>query len=114
MIDPRTVVWPSPWQPIADEGVALTFGRSMSDGVAASIVGELHREICSTHPLFGVECRPLAYDARSKKDFLFETENAQMPLVMVHFTWAVENDPRWPFIIRFGRLDEFLKWARRN
>lgn len=114
MIDADTVHWPSPWQPITDERAALAFGRAMSGAVGSSIIGELHREICPSHPLFGVACRPLAYDSKVKKDFLFETDSTETPLVMVHFTWAVEKDPRWPFIIGFGSINEFIDWARHN
>lgn len=112
MIDAATITWPPPWAAITNERDALVFGRAMNSAVGSSVVGELQREICPTHPLFGVECRPLAYDAKIKKDFLFETNHVEMPLVVVHFTWAVESDPRWPWTIHFGNIDEFFDWVR--
>jgi hypothetical protein len=114
MIDPMLIHWPLPWQLITDEHEALSFGRAVNPAVQSSVVRELHREICSTHPLFGIECRPLAYHSKVNKDFLFEICNAEMPLVMVHFTWTVEKDPRWPFILRFESIEEFLQWANEN
>jgi hypothetical protein len=114
MNDPQEIRWPSPWQPVADEHVALAFGRAMNGNVRPSIIAELNREICQTHPLYGVTCRPLAYDAKVRKDFLLQTDRPDMPFVMVHFTWTVETDPRWPFVIGFESIDEFIAWARRQ
>ena len=112
MIDPATIAWPAPWAAITDERVALSFGRAMNGAVGSSVIGELHREMCPTHPLVGVQCRPIAYDSKIKKDFLFETDRPDMPLALVHFTWAIESDPRWPWITAFANIEKFLAWVR--
>ena len=114
MIDATTIEWPAPWTAITDERAALSFGRAMNGAVGSLVIGELHREICQTHPLFGVQCRPLAYDATIKKAFLLETDRPDMPLALVHFTWAVESDPRWPWTTSFSNVEEFFAWIRQR
>lgn len=114
MLDPKSIQWPSPWQAIADERASLEFGMKWNNEVRPSIINELHREICSSHPLFGVQCRPIAFDAKVKKEFLFETDIVDMPLVLVHFTWMIEKDPRWPIIIPFQSINEFITWAQNS
>jgi hypothetical protein len=113
-IDSATIGWPEPFARIMDEHAALAFGRAMNRAVASSVLGELHREICPTHPLFGVKCRPLAFDARIKKAFLFETDRPKLPLAVVHFTWTVESDPRWPWTTSFANIEEFFAWVRQR
>lgn len=82
--------------------------------VAPTVLGELRREICDRHPLYGIECIPLAYEFLVKKDFLFATERADMPLVLVHFTWTIETKPHWPFIIPYTSLRGFVRSERRR
>ena len=109
-IDPNTVIWPAPWLPMTDDTWSLEFGRWTNPKVAKTVLDELHREICKDHPLYEVECIPLAYDSRIKKDFLFATDQLDMPFVLVHFTWTVESNPNWPFVIPFQSIEEFFEW----
>jgi len=113
-IDPTSIAWPAPWRPITDESEALSFGRWINPQVAPTILGELRREICDRHPLYGVGCIPLAYDSRIKKDFLFASEHPEMPLVLVHFTWVVEAEPHWPFVIPYRTVRAFVRSERRR
>ena len=35
------------------------------------------------------------------------------PVFLVHLTWSVESDPKWPWTEVYERLDDFLKrWPR--
>jgi hypothetical protein len=106
------VKWPSPWAPIGDEFEALANGRRWGNGVASTIIDELHREICEIHPLYGVGCIPIAYDARSGKEFVFLTDKLDAPVVLVHFTWNQERDPKWPFIVVYQNIEEFVRKER--
>lgn len=112
-LDPNCVRWPTPWRPIADDAAALAFGRWINPAVADTVLGELRREISATHPLSGVACRPVAWEAWGRKDFLFATARPDMPLALVHFTWSVERDPAWPFVIPYRSLRHFF-WRERN
>jgi hypothetical protein len=109
-----------PWRPLTDEGEALAFGRWYTSTVGAptvadTILGELRREICDRHPLAGVSCRPVAWESWSKKDFLFLTARSDMPVTLVHFTWAAEHEPEWPFVVPYRSLRHFTgrerNWA---
>ena len=66
---------PQPWAAIDNDQDALAFGRMFHKDVADSVQEELQREICEEHPLFGVECRPVAWDTDTGKDFLFTTNH---------------------------------------
>ena len=70
-IDPMRFRWPTPWRPTTDDTEALALGRWIDPSVATTVLGELRREVCDRHPLAGVECRPVAREGWSKKDFLF-------------------------------------------
>ena len=108
------VKWPTPWQPIVDEHEALSFGRRWGmQPIADTVLGELHREICDSHPLHGCECVPIAYDADCAKEFLFLTDLLDAPLVLVHFTWHIEPNPNWPCIKRYASVNEFIRQEKR-
>jgi hypothetical protein len=116
--DPTRFWWPFPWQPLTDEAEALAFGREHATRMGApaladTVLGELWREICDRHPLAGVECRPVAWESRSKRDFLFLTARPDMPVARVHFTWIVEREPTWPFVVSYRSLRHFV-WRERN
>ena len=103
-----SIKWPSPWRPIDDEHEALRFGRRWSkQQIANTIVGELHREICESHPLHGRECTPVAYKTDCGKEFLFLTDIPESPVMLVHFTWHAESKPEFPAIKRYSSLHEF-------
>lgn len=110
--DPARFRWPVPWRPLTDDAGALAFGRSVNPAVAPTVLGELRREICDRHPLADVECRPVAWEAWSRKDFLFLSARTDMPVVLVHFTWAVEPEPDWPFLIRYRSVGDFVRRER--
>jgi hypothetical protein len=108
-LDLTTVTWPEPWRPLTDEAEALAFGRVMNSEVACTVLGELHREIGAGHPLFGVECQPIAFNAEGEKEFLFLTNRPDKPLAMVHFTWHTESDPYYPSVMSFSSIADFLE-----
>ena len=109
------VKWPYPWGPLDDEYAALAFGRRWSAQVIApTVLGELKREICDKHPLFGVGCIPVAYDTRVPKEFLFLTSKPGAPVVLVHLTWRWAPDPRYPFIVVFESIEDFVAKERKK
>ena len=100
---------PKPWMPIENDN-ALALGRMLySDTIADTVQDELQREICEGHPLYGVECSPVAYDADTGHDFLFLTGKPGSPFILVHFTWKEETQPEFPFIIEFRCFDDFIR-----
>ncbi|MBP3959506.1 hypothetical protein J8F10_30040 [Gemmata sp. G18] len=111
-VDPTRVRWPVPWRPLTDENEALAFGRAMSPNVAPTVLAELRREVCDRHPLAGAACRPIAWESWSKKDFLFLTDRPGLPVVLVHFTWHVEPNPEWPFVVGYSSLRDFFRRER--
>ena len=118
VFDPMRFRWPIPWRPLTDEAEALAFGRRHvtmmgRPPVADTVLGELRREICDRHPLAGVECRPVAWNSWGSKDFLFLTARPDMPVALVHFTWAVERELAWPFVISYRSLRHFV-WRERK
>jgi hypothetical protein len=110
--DPTRFRWPIPWRPLTDEVEALSFGRFINPNIATTVLDELKREICDRHPLAGVACRPVAWEAGSRKDFLFLTARPDMPVALVHFTWAVQEVPDWPFVIGYRSLEDFVRRER--
>ena len=103
---------PHPWATINNDHDPLALGHMLYKDVADTVHEELQREICEEHPLFGIECRPIAWDTDTKKDFLFTTNTPESPFVLVHFTWAKENDPAVPTIIKFRSFDAFIQNER--
>ena len=110
-VDPTTVDWPWPWAALPDGLNTLPDGRTLFPSriyPADSVLGELRREICERHPLYGIECVPIAFDSRYIKEYLFATARPDMPIVLVHFTGKAEDDPRWPFVVPYPSLEAFL------
>jgi hypothetical protein len=129
MTDLAAIGWPNSWRPIRhpdDErdvvlrNLSIQIMHAIAYGgtipLALSIVDELHREVISNqqHILYGIQCRPIAYDAHRGHDFLFATDERDKPFAVVHFTWNIEHDTRWPSTTIFQTLKEFLEWARKN
>ena len=109
-----SVRWPSPWRPIDDDYAALSFGRRFGNQpIADTVLGELRREICDEHPLYGRECTPVAFDADCPKEFLFLTDIPDAPVVLVHFTWHTEPKPDFPSIKRYASVQDFMRQERR-
>jgi hypothetical protein len=104
-IDPLSVDWPPPWLAVIDETIELAvFPR-----VTATITEELSREMAPSHPLYGIECVPLAIHGGNRKDVLFATSHPRIPFAVIHFTGVVETTPHWPFVTRYRTLNDFLK-----
>jgi len=111
-INPASVEWPKPWKPITNESDALAFGRQWNPQVSPTVLAELRRETGPGHRLHGVDCQPLVSDGR--KEFLFATDQPKSPVVLVHFTWHSETDPRWPATVAYASLREFLRKERQR
>jgi hypothetical protein len=65
----------------------------LSEGEAAQLAQELLRELVEGHPLHGRPARAIARRI-DKDDVAFEIERSG--LCVVHLTWAVTGDARWP------------------
>jgi hypothetical protein len=102
--------WPHPWKPLTDGDESLL--PAVISGEASTIIEELNREMCDTHPLQDVKCVPVAYDNRTCKEYLLSTDMLDSPFVLVHLTFTKESDPRWPFIIRYRSMNHFLASER--
>jgi hypothetical protein len=85
----------APWEAFADS----------SDKRAGLLSAELASEVCPGHVLYGSRARAVATRI-DRDDVLFEIEGGDMPLVVVHLTWAKESDSRWP-VTRF-----FVGWEQ--
>ena len=87
MLDlPDGFIFPAGWQPKTPADV---------------LERELRREVCKGHPLFGVECRAIAFGREEPDDVLFLTDNPFAPLAFVHLTWRIESDPAWPHAVLY-------------
>jgi hypothetical protein len=105
---------PHPWAAIDDDHDALALGHMLHKDVAGTVQEELQREICEEHPLFGIKCRPVAWDSKTGEDFLFTTNLPESPFVLVHFTWIEETNPAFPFIVEFKCFDDFIRNEREH
>ena len=90
---PTDFEWLEPWMPESDE-----------DG---SLVEELRREICDRHILFGVDARAVGTRIDCD-DVLFVTDNPHKPIAVVHLTWKLETDPKWPFTSIFDSWQDWI------
>ena len=79
---------------------------------AAALEVELHRELPTSHQLLGRQVRAVARRTRCD-DVLFCAASNDAPLYLVHLTWSVETDPKWPSTIVYDNIDDFLeRWPR--
>jgi hypothetical protein len=89
------VVWLEPWAPIEQPEAR------------EAMQAELQRELCTSHPLFGLSVVALAkrYD---QDDVLFGLADGRV--AEVHLTWSLrlERDPRWPSTAIFASV---AMWA---
>jgi hypothetical protein len=83
-----------PWQPIGQHAEELT--------------AELRRELSQKHVLYGRDLKAVA-TRRDRDDVLFEIDNKDEPLVVVHLTRRQETDPRWPTTKFFKNWEHWLK-----
>ena len=100
---------PKDWEPITDESAVLDFGRSINHEVASNVIDELKREVSSSHPLFGIECHPIAWNTMTRRNFLFATSDETMPYVSVHFTWHKEERAEYPAFSSFSNFNGFIE-----
>jgi hypothetical protein len=90
---------PDRWSPISSER-------------RQSLNAELARELCSNHPLFGIQAEVMAaldgYD-----DLLFRLSGASIPFAIVHLTWNVETSADFPWTTFFESFEDFRQnWKR--
>ena len=62
---------------------------------AASLADELRREVAVGHVLYCIAVGAVA-QRQDKDEVLFELRDGTSRLAVVHLTYAVESDPRWP------------------
>ncbi len=86
--------WPDGWCPLAEEE-------------AGQYVVELQRELSQRHILEGIETQALGQRI-GHNQFLFKLEDGSNKLAMVHLTWAVETDPKWPWTEIFNSFDHWV------
>lgn len=111
---PSTFSWPKPWIAIHDEYVVLNERNIFSkddevhhDSSPFDLLNdELHREMPVGHVLYGTETSVVAVCTTTHKDFVFTSGNLDRPFAIVHLTWSVEKDPKWPSTSVFASLDE--------
>ena len=97
---PDTIQLLKPWQVIADSPE----GANRANHLSARLQSELPKE----HVLRGLKVRAVA--ARiDRDDVLFEIEDGEMPLAVVHMTWRKEMDPHWPQTKLFQSWEEWLR-----
>jgi hypothetical protein len=71
----------------------MTRWHSVSGDEAQTLEHELARELPAGHALKGVKVRAVARRL-DRDDVAFELEDGRC--CVVHLTWNVETDPRWP------------------
>lgn len=110
--------WPSPWVPIRDENVCLTYPRILSEAFGGEppepfLVAELQREVCAGHLLHGRSCRAVAQATDDPNEFLFATDHPKFPVAFVHLTWTVESSPTFPYTVGYSSWEAFQQeWSR--
>jgi len=87
--------WLTPWEAVEE-----------SD---ADLADELAREVPPGHCLFGIAAVPLAMNTAPHRydDFLFAVDLPDHKFALVHFTWAKETNPEFPFTALFRDWDHF-------
>jgi len=71
-------------------------------------VAELAREIRSGHPLWQIPVRVLAR-RQDSDDVLFAVDDGTGRVAVVHLTYQVELDPRWPSVALFDSIEDFRR-----
>jgi len=74
---------------------------------------ELAREVGPGHLLWQVPVRVLAR-RQDCDDVLFALEDGTGRVAVVHLTWQIEHDPRWPSIELFDDLEDFRRHRMRS
>lgn len=81
----------------------MSIWRLVKDEEAARLEVELARELSSDHPLQGRTARAVAR-RDDRDDAAFEMDPGG--LCVVHLTYRVESDPRWPSYVFTPTLPE--------
>jgi hypothetical protein len=81
-----------PWKAVNDQ----------SHGVA-----ELNREISAGHVLTGVPFESIGF-RQDCDDVAFRLLDGSGRIAVVHLTFQIEHDPKWPFTELFASLEEFV------
>lgn len=76
-------------------------------------VAELKRELPPAHRLTGIPVRAIAY-RQDCDDILFALEDGTGRVAVVHLTFAVEQDPRWPDTEIFDSVQHFASTRMRG
>lgn len=69
---------------------------------------ELAREVRPGHPLWQVPVRVLAR-RQDSDDVLFAVDDGTGRVAVVHLTYQVEQDPRWPSVTLFEDFGDFRR-----
>jgi hypothetical protein len=83
--------WLMPWRPAQE---------------STDYVAELHRELPRGHVLRDVPVSALAY-RQDRDDVLFAFNDGSDRVAVVHLTFRVENDPRWPITDVYESIEDF-------
>jgi|SRR3954467_13550385 hypothetical protein len=90
---------PRSWQPVAAD-------------TAVQFEAELRREVCTAHRLHGLRLQAVAR-RENRDDVLFTSDGKLGPVFVVHLTWSIESDPKWPSVIEYADMADFLgRWER--
>jgi hypothetical protein len=121
LFPPEHFEWPAPWQPFVEDAswlewanLMVDFGKSKENAkIPATVPAELQRECCAEHPLYGRVCVPIAQSLAYPDDFLFITDNPEMPIAFVHLTWSRESNAMFPYTVGYASWEEFrVAWSR--
>jgi hypothetical protein len=71
------------------------------------LTGELRQELSPQHQLYDVVLKTIARRL-DRDDVLFEATDAPYAYTIVHLTWRMETDPKWPTTVVFDSWDQVL------
>ena len=76
---------------------------------ARGLLTELQKEVALGHSLFGRAAKAVA-TRKDCDDVLFETDDPEKPLAVVHLTWkeSAEIESRWPATRLFAGWDVWV------
>lgn len=103
-MQPAASEWLEPWYPVTE------FGAAKAQAMGVALEGELHKELCPVHILYGKRVCLIARRADTD-DALFALDDGRV--AEVHLTWrgSVEPDRRWPSTTIFASMEE---WRARS
>ena len=79
---------------------------------AHTFEAELRREVPCGHIMYGRNLRAVA--GRLDQDDVFFQEEGDAAMLVVHLTWSVETDPKWPGVTEYRTLADSLEWWPRE